>query len=76
MRLRNLSFCALTVAVPAAGFLTGRVIANGVGTGQFDVREWPTRGAGPRLVEYFDPECAASRAFHVRVVELLEKIRT
>ena len=66
MRRPRWSTLLVLAVVSGAGLATGQLLAR-AGAERFDVNAWPRRGAGPRLVEYFDPRCAASRAVHLRL---------
>lgn len=70
MRIHRLWVALTSVAICGAGIWTGRWLAR-ADTRHFDVGEWPARGNGPRLVEFYDPRCAASRAVHLRLADLL-----
>jgi len=47
-----------------AGFALTRVGARSTGESPFTLGEWPARGSGEVLVEYFDPGCAISQMVH------------
>jgi hypothetical protein len=70
MRMKRLSIGMAALAICSAGVLTGMLFAR-ADAKRFDVSEWPRRGNGSRLIEYYDPRCAASRAVHLRLAELL-----
>lgn len=70
MRTDRLKGFLALMAVCAAGLASGRLLAR-PSVPRFQLGDWPRRGSGPRLVEYFDPRCSASRAVHLRLEELL-----
>jgi hypothetical protein len=70
MRFVRLLWIPIALIVSIAGFVTGRTL----GWPRFAEADWPRRGSGPQLIEYFDPACAWSRAFHGRLDELAAKM--
>jgi hypothetical protein len=58
-------YIVICFAVCAAGALLGhafrRITRHSSG---FDTSDWPSRGSGESLVEYFDPQCAISLQVH------------
>jgi hypothetical protein len=67
--MRRLLF---VVALIGSGFGLGRAAGTLADSAATD-EEWPARGQGPTLTEYFDPQCGQSRHFHLELVELLAK---
>jgi len=56
---------------------TGRAMGYAIRPGPpaFDKELWPSRGSGSELVEFFDPACAASRAAHLELSQLVAHVR-
>lgn len=67
---RTIRHALALLFIAGGGFLTGRWLSREPGS-RFDVRDWSTRGSGPRLVEYFDPACPSCRMVHRRIDQIL-----